>query len=65
MVSKNMTIDGYISSNKTRYIQIGNNHWGNSARFSWPNHLNPLYWSISEVQAFDKNGKDIALKKKC
>ena len=63
MVSKNMTVDGYISSNKTRYIQIGNNHWGNSARLSWSSHVNPRYWAISEVQAFDKNGKDIALRK--
>jgi len=57
MISKNMTVDGHISSNKTRYIQIGNNRFGITGGH-WDR-----YWSISEVQAFDKNGTDIALRK--
>jgi len=56
-VGKNNIINGSISSNKTRYIQVGNNRFGNTV-----NHWNKD-WSISEVQAFDKNGTDIALRK--
>jgi len=65
-VSGNSTVNGtstlgssltVISSNKTRYIQIGNNRFGITGGH-WDR-----YWSISEVQAFDKNGTDIALRK--
>ena len=60
LVNKNITVNGdslinkRLLTNKVRYIQVGNN----LSTGSWSKD-----WAIAELEAFDHNGKDVALKK--
>ena len=50
----NTLVDGRLLRNKVRYIQVGNT----KSTVGWDKH-----WSISQLEAFDETGKNVAFRK--